>query len=241
MVDALGLRDVREVIEDDLRGNALEDRHDLHDLDGRRVDLDVPAEVVDPLRQGLDHLGRRGARLRQIEANAPHPEPVHALEVLGRHGVVDDRDHARRRAELGQRLEMAPVVDAVGRGLHEDVARRPDALLEGAIVHHQRVARAQRGLRIDRVLGVVDVVVTVGGVGRGLQLRRLGAHRPLDRLGGRGTGSDGGQRRGGDSLQHVAPIPGLSAHRCPPHFFAVHSFAEPSLGARASRPRMVAS
>src|SRR5262249_18907775 len=67
-------------------------------------------------------------------------------------------------------------------------------------------------------LRVVDVVVTVGGVSRRLQLRRFGAHRPLDRLGRRGSRSGSGQRGRGANLQDVAPIPGLSAHRYPPHF-----------------------
>src|SRR5262249_14377077 len=42
MVHAVWLRDVCEMIKYDRRGNALfEDRHDLQDLGGRRVDLDV--------------------------------------------------------------------------------------------------------------------------------------------------------------------------------------------------------
>ena len=212
MVDAVGLRDVREVIEDDRRGHALEDGHDLHDLGGRRVDLDVPAEIVDALREGLHHLGRRGAGLRQVEADAADSEVVHALELVGRDLVVDDRDHAGLRAERRQRLEMPAVVRAVGRRLHENVAGRADALLERAIVLDQRVGRPQGGLRIDRELCVVDVVMAVGGVGGRLQLRRLGAHRPLDRLGGRRARGNPDKRRRRQALQHFAPIPGQSAH-----------------------------
>src|SRR5262245_5588991 len=67
------------------------------------------------------------ARLKRIPRT---PKPVQEFELFGRHGVVDDRDHPRRRAECGQCLEMAPVVGTVGRRLYEDVARRPDALLQ---------------------------------------------------------------------------------------------------------------
>src|SRR5438094_7429560 len=79
MADAVGLRDVREMIEDDLRGHPLEDRHDLHDLGGWRVDLAVPSHVVDALRERLDHLGRRRARLGQVEPDPAHPEPCKRL------------------------------------------------------------------------------------------------------------------------------------------------------------------
>ena len=81
MVHAVRLRDVGEMIKYNRRGNALfEDRHDLQDLGGRRVDLDVPAELVDPLGQRLQHLGRCSAGLGQIEADAANAERVHALE-----------------------------------------------------------------------------------------------------------------------------------------------------------------
>src|SRR6185369_1318613 len=96
------------------------------------------------------------------------------------------------------------------------VARRADALLERAIVVHERVGRPQRGRRIDRVLGVVDVVVAIGGVRRRLQLGRLGARRPLDTLGGGRPGVAGEEPgRGGDGErgQDFAPGP-VRWHRC---------------------------
>ena len=75
-----------------------------------------------------------------------------------------------RRSERGQRVEVAAVVDAVRRRLHEHVAGGPDALLERAVVFDEGVGRPQRGGRIDRVLGVVDVVMAVGSVGGAFSL-----------------------------------------------------------------------
>src|SRR4029453_16538704 len=51
---------------------------------------------------------------------------------------------------------ISGVVAPVRGGLHKHVGRRPDALLQRAIVLHRRVGRPQRRLRIDGVLGVVD-------------------------------------------------------------------------------------
>src|SRR5205814_689533 len=69
----------------------------------------------------------------------------------------------------------------------------------------------QGRLRIDRVFRVVDVVVTVGGVGRRFQFRRLAAHRPLDLLSVGGTRVDRDQRGRGD-LQDFTTIPEPGAH-----------------------------
>ena len=50
------LRDAAEVIEHDRRGQPVEEVPDLDDLVALHVDLDVPAERLDPLRQGLEHV-----------------------------------------------------------------------------------------------------------------------------------------------------------------------------------------
>ena len=46
-----------------------EDRHDLDDFGGRRVDLDVPTELVDPVREPLRPHSRR-ARVKAIADRA---------------------------------------------------------------------------------------------------------------------------------------------------------------------------
>src|SRR5262245_41448498 len=64
MVHSIRLWDVGEMIKYNRRGNPLfEDRHDLQDFGGRRIDLDMPAEVVDSPGKRLQHLGRCGAGL----------------------------------------------------------------------------------------------------------------------------------------------------------------------------------
>jgi len=67
--------------------------------------------------------------LHQVEADAAHAEIVQALELGVADRGVDDGDAARARPELHHPVERAGIVGAVGRGLHDDVARRADALL----------------------------------------------------------------------------------------------------------------
>jgi hypothetical protein len=51
------------MVEHDRGGRAQQQVLDSRDLLALHVDLDVPAEIVDPPRQRLDHLRRRGAGL----------------------------------------------------------------------------------------------------------------------------------------------------------------------------------
>src|SRR6516165_12620951 len=80
IVERVGLCETAEVIEHDRRGNAPQQIFDAGDLLALHVDLNMPAEIVHALRQRLDHLDRRGARLDQVEADAANAEIVHALE-----------------------------------------------------------------------------------------------------------------------------------------------------------------
>ena len=66
----------------------------------------MPAEIVHPLRQRLDHLGRGGAGLREVEADAAHAELVHALEL----GVGDARSTTATARAVGPNAANASSV-----------------------------------------------------------------------------------------------------------------------------------
>ena len=218
----------------------------LHDLVAEHVDLHVPAEVVDALRQRLEHVDRRRAGLHQVEADAAHAEIVQALELGVGHARVDDGDAARRRPDLRDAVERAGIVGAVGRGLHDDVARRADALLQKPIVVDLGVGRLQGRARRDREAAVVDVHVAVAGVLRRLQLRRLGAGRPRHLVLGlrprRRRGEDArAKRRRSQALQDPTAFQQF-AHDCLPRrrpatLLAGDAGTEPSTDGRAGRGR----
>ena len=212
------LRDAPHVVEHDRRRQAVEDVLDADDLVAEHVDLHVPAEVVDALRQRLEHVDRRRAGLHQVEADAAHAEIVQALELGVGHARVDDGDAARRRPDLRHAVQRAGIVGAVGRGLHYDVARRADALLQEPVVVGLGVGRLQGRARRDREAAVVDVHVAVAGVLRRVQLRRLGAGRPRHLVLGlrprRRRGEDArAKRRRSEALQDPTAFQWL-AHDC---------------------------
>ena len=144
----------------------------------QHMDLDVPAEIVDPLRQRLEHVDGGGAGLDEIEADAANALIVQPLEFGVGDARIDHRDAAGGRAELGHRVEGAGIVRPVGRRRDHDVARRADPLLKQAIGVDGRIRRPQLGVGSDRKAAVVNVHVTVAGVRRRLQLWRFGSRRP---------------------------------------------------------------
>src|SRR5271166_3615874 len=81
MIHTLGLGDVSQVVEHHRRRHPVEDRHDLDDLSGRCVDLNVPSEFVDPFRERLDHLRRRRPGRREVEADAARALLMHAFQL----------------------------------------------------------------------------------------------------------------------------------------------------------------
>jgi hypothetical protein len=135
---------------------------------------------------------------------------MHALQVGVADRIVDHDDGARLRPHGGDRIEGRRVLGAIGRGLHDDVAARPDALLKAAVILDRGVTRPQRRTRVDLVLRTIDVMVAVAGVGRRLQLGGLGALRPFDLL-RRGASRHGAQQNCGAAhghcLQNVAAVP----------------------------------
>src|ERR1700722_12943450 len=85
------------------------------DLQSRRLiaqhmDLDVPAEIVDALRQWLEHVDCRSSGLDEIEADAANTEVVEPLQFGVGDGRIDHRDAAGSRAELGHRIESAGII-----------------------------------------------------------------------------------------------------------------------------------
>ena len=144
----------------------------------KHMDLDVPAEIVDALRQGLEHVDRGRAGLDEIEADAANAEVVQPLEFGVGDARIDHRHAARARAELGHRVERAGIIGSVGRGRDDDVARRADPLLKQAIVVDGRVGWTQLGGGGNRKAAVVNVHVTVARVRRRFEFWRFGSRRP---------------------------------------------------------------
>ena len=56
MIDAGRLGNARHMIEHDRRGRPLQKICSLDDLTAQHMDLDMPAEIVDALRQWLEHV-----------------------------------------------------------------------------------------------------------------------------------------------------------------------------------------
>src|SRR5262249_250957 len=97
----------------------------------------------------------------------------------------------------------------------DDIAAGADSFLKSAVVVDQRISRAQHGLWVDRVLRVVDVMMTIAGIGRCLELGRFGTLGPFDLLCGRGgatSNKESGGGSNGDGLQQFASIPRRLGH-----------------------------
>ena len=88
--------------------------------------------------------------------------------------IVDDHNGARLRPERRDGVQGDPVVDTIGRWRHNDVAAGADSLLESAIILNQRISRAQHCLRVDGIFRIIDVMMTIAGIGRGLELGGVG-------------------------------------------------------------------
>jgi len=152
----------------------------MHDLLALEIELQVPAEAGDTLRQRLHHvpLDHRGGGVPEREADAANTGTVERLELGIRDIGMKNGDAARARSELGQRVDRHSVVGAViARRDHHDPCRSI-ALLQQPIVRHGGIGRdPPRPLRRLRKAGVIDVNVAVRCVRRRLDLCRLGAGR----------------------------------------------------------------
>ncbi len=190
----------------------------LDDGVAEHMDLDVPAEIVDALRQRLEHVDGGRAGLDEIEADAANAEVVQPLEFGIGDAGVDHRHAMRAWAQPPHRVEGAGIVGPVGRGRDDDVARRAEPLLKPAIVVDGRVLRSQLGVGSDRKAAVVNVHVTVARVRRRLELWRLRSRRPGHglRMSGRCVQSachDEGRSHGFEK----ASAGSGAAHVYPPH------------------------
>src|SRR5438309_11247984 len=99
MADPVRLWDMSKMVEYDRRRHFLENWHDLHDRGRRGVDLDMPAKLVDPLCQRLNHFGRRRPGLCQVETDAARTEPLHARHLGVRDRCRDNDNGASAWAE----------------------------------------------------------------------------------------------------------------------------------------------
>src|SRR5271166_4362845 len=110
---------------------------------------------------------------------------------------------------------ISGVVAPIGRWRYDDIAAGADALLKSAVILDQRISRAQYRPGIDRILGIVDVVVAVTGISRRLQFRGFGAGRPFDLLCrgiARACGKQAGCSSSGHDFQQFAATPRRSRH-----------------------------
>ena len=135
------LRQRAEMIEHDRAGQAVPQACGVDDLVAAQVDLHVPAEIVHPPGERLDHVegGDGGARVELGEADAADAALREGLELgVGDRGM-HDRD-AAGVAELRDGVERDAVVSAVGGGLHHHGAGSADALLQQPVVGGAAVA-----------------------------------------------------------------------------------------------------
>ncbi len=74
------------MIEQNRRSQSRKQICGLGDLLGRHMDLDMPAEFVNELRQGLHHVDSGSGAVHQVEAHGPHATPVEPLQLGGGDG-----------------------------------------------------------------------------------------------------------------------------------------------------------
>ena len=94
MINARRLGNAAHMVEDDRGGQPLQKIGRLNDLVAEQLNLDVPAEIVDPFRQRLEHLDRGPAGDNEIEADAANAAAVQAPELGVGDARVDHRDAA---------------------------------------------------------------------------------------------------------------------------------------------------
>src|SRR4051794_15394686 len=100
------------------------------------MDLDVPAQIVHPLRQRLEHVRCRGTGLDQVEPDSSYTGCAEALELRIRNARVDYCDCTCSGPELLYSIEGAPVVRSVTGGLYDHGPSRSQALLQQSIILH---------------------------------------------------------------------------------------------------------
>ena len=81
MIDAGRFTDARHMVKYDRRGRPLQKVCSLDDLIAQHMDLEMLAEIVDALRQWLEHVDCRGSGLDEIEADAANTEVVEPLRL----------------------------------------------------------------------------------------------------------------------------------------------------------------
>ena len=136
IVDPVPARQPAEMIEHDGAGQPLQQIGRGDDLVGAQMDLHMPAERLDALRQRLDHVDRGGGgpRIELGEADAADAAVGHALELGVGDVGMNHGDAARLRPELRDGVERHLVVGDIGRRRHHDDPAGADALLEQPVV-----------------------------------------------------------------------------------------------------------
>jgi hypothetical protein len=98
-------------------------------------------------------------------------------------------------------IEQAAIIDAVGRGGDYDIASRANAFLQQPVVSDSGVAGKRSGFQVQGKARVVDVVVTIDGMGGGLEARALRACRIGSGGAGLSCSVPGGGSQGGGGFQ----------------------------------------
>jgi len=89
----------------------------------------VPALLVHPSGQCLDHVDRRDPADAEVEADAADAQPIQALQLGIGHAWIDHSNAARDGSELGDRREGTAVFGAIGGGRDDDGAGEAQTLL----------------------------------------------------------------------------------------------------------------
>ena len=154
------------MVDDHLSGQAGDDLLLLHQLPGAHVQLHVPAQVADPVAQGLAHVkGDHGVvGVPHAEAQAPDAALVQLLQFF----VADlVGDHGDAPGALGAKLldgvQQAGVVRGKGLGLDEHRPLQSQLVGQLGIGLHR--ADLGGGLPVVGKGRVDDVQVGVAGAG----------------------------------------------------------------------------
>ncbi len=173
-----GRQELARVIDDDTRRQPRQRRLDLAQRAAVELQVDMPAERRDPRGHPLQIAPLRSAARQHHEAHAAHAGGMQTFQLGLRHVDRYRRDAARLRAQCGQGVERAPVVEAIAGRLHDDHTREAERLLHAPIGSHRRMGRSKRRRRRERIRIVVDVDMAIARVGEPRAARLVARHRP---------------------------------------------------------------
>ena len=160
------LTDIRltHMVDHDSRGQCSKEIPQLRQILRFKVDDDMPAQPGHPGRDLLQLvLGREvDEPLDEVEAHSTHTRLVQRAQLLVRSVALHSRDAARAVAGGPARVDERGVVGAVARRLHDDGARKAEAVAQRKQLRFGGVARCVLALRRVREGGARPEDVAVG-------------------------------------------------------------------------------